>query len=45
MDFDVKFKEQAPLVQILLVIYPVINWITETLAKASAWQKIKVKLN
>ena len=41
MNFDKAFKKQSALVQVLLLICPIVNWVTEVLVRASAWTRSK----
>ena len=36
MDFDKKFNKLSRLVQVILLLIPVVNWITEVLVRVSA---------
>ena len=45
MNFDRSFKKQSILVQVLLLLIPGVNWITEILVRASAWSKHRQVLN
>ena len=37
MDFDKKFKKQPRLIQLILLLIPVVGWITEILVRLSSF--------